>query len=523
MRIKSKLAKRWFFLLKASKKHYIYYLRKPHFKRPHTMHKLLLLLLVSLICNLNTFAQSAKFKAKYVNGITEKNLKQHVYTLASDSLKGRDTGSEGEHKAARYIAQHFETYGLKPYNDTSYFQHIGLWSWHWGDFSIKTPTLELNHYEDIVYLSSSPIEPSIDAKCIFIGNGSDSIISKINLKDKIVLATVDNLRSWYRLASKTKRKGALAVLIMHHSDNNQFEQLSQKMKTAHMQSSVYRTKPTFSAHLTKAFAIDHSVAESFFGISIDSLSQLTTAHQIKQLPQPELSLHCPIIVDKANANNVVGYIKGKTKSNEALVISAHYDHIGEKYNGIAYGADDNASGTAAVIELAKAFSSLKNKMHKDIIFLATSGEEKGLLGAFYFADHPDEHHFDIRANINIDMIGRLDSTHKSNYIYTIGNHHYPEFDSLVHVANTLVDPIDIQYDYNRSQGFGNMLNLSDHYAFHRKGIPILGFFSGLHEDYHKITDTPDKIDYQEMENRVKLIFTTAFIAAQKSTFVSQPD
>lgn len=468
-------------------------------------------------------AQDAKFNPRYLDTISEANLKKHVYTLASDSLKGRDTGSEGERKAAQYIANHFEEYGLMPLNDTSYYQSIGLWSWHWGEFSIKVNKTPLKHYEDIVYLSSSPIDKVIDAKCVFIGNGADSTISKLNVEGKIVFATVDNLQRWYRIASITKSKGAVAILLMHRTSDSKFTELSQQMQSAHQRSSVYKTKPTFSKRLTKAFAVNHAVAEQLFGLPIERLNELATAQQFKKLPQPKLSLHCPVIIDKANANNVVGCLRSHHKTKKAIVISAHYDHIGEGYNGISYGADDNASGTAAIIELAKALSAVKDKLNKNIVFLATSGEEKGLLGAFYFADHPEEHQLDIRANINVDMIGRQDSSHKSNYIYTIGNAHYPEFDSLLHVANGIVEPITIQYDYNKSQGFGNMLNLSDHYAFHRKGIPILAFFSGLHHDYHKTSDTPDKIDYPEMAHRVRLIFTTAFLTAQKSAFTTQTD
>ncbi len=487
------------------------------------MRKFSALIIIPLISLPHAFSQDSKFKDKFLNSISEENLKKHVYALASDSLKGRNTGSEEEQKAAEYIALHFEKYGLKPYNDSSYYQSIGLWTWHWDNFSIKANKQELKHYEDVVYLSSSPIEDKIDAKCIFIGNGSDSIIDNLKLNGKIVFATVNDLRSWYHIASITKHRGAVAIFLIHDSSKSEFTELSKEIQSSHQQAPVYRTKPVFSRNLTKAFAVNHSVARSFFGISADSLTRFTSACQIKKLPQPKLSLYCPAIVEKANANNVIGYIAGKTITNETLVISAHYDHIGKKNNGIAYGADDNASGTAAVLELAKALSPLKNKLDKNIVFLATSGEEKGLLGAFYFADHPNEHKFNICANINIDMIGRLDSTHKSNYIYTIGNPYYPEFDSLVNVANAMIEPLTIQYDYNKSQGFGNMLNLSDHYAFHRKGIPILAFFSGLHKDYHQISDTPDKINYKEMQQRVKLIFTTTFLAAQKSAFIPQTD
>ncbi|MBS2213490.1 M20/M25/M40 family metallo-hydrolase [Carboxylicivirga mesophila] len=481
-------------------------------------------LIISLaILTLSANAQSPKFKSKYLNSIDSTSLKQHVYVLASDSLQGRDTGSEGEHKAARYIVNHFKSVGLKPFNDSTYLQNIGLWSWRWDSFQFKLKDKQLTHYEDIVYLSTAPIEPSISGQCIFIGNGNDSITEHLNMKSKIAVALVDNLNSWYSLASKTKRDGAIALVMVHQSDSDAFSKLSAQMEAKHNKQSIYRSRPSFSNNLTKAFAISQDCLESLFNNSLETISGYSTAKAIKQLPQPELTIACPIIIEKANANNVAGYLPGKTKSQETLVISAHYDHVGERYDGICVGADDNASGTAAVIELAKAFAPLKGKLDKNIVFLATSGEEKGLLGAFYFADHPQEHAFNIKANINVDMIGRIDSTHKSNYIYTIGNNHYPEFDSLLHVANNLLTPLTIQYDYNKTQGFGNFLRLSDHYAFHRINIPVLGFFSGLHPDYHKPTDTPDKINYREMEQRVKLIFTTAFLATQKSAFNTQDD
>lgn len=487
------------------------------------MNKSFLLSLLILTCAFYTSAQNPKFKSKYLKNISEESLKTHVYTLASDSLKGRDTGSEGEKKAANYIAQDFKQNGLLPFNDTTYFQNIGLWTWYWDECSIKTNKQTFTNYADFAYLSSAPISPNIKAKCIYIGNGSDTIINNLNLNGKIVLASVGSLRSWYRIASKTKKRGALAILLMHESDNEKFSKISEDMHSMHLRSSVSRKEPQFSSNLVKAFAINQSVAESLYNLSIDSLNNFQNAEDLKKLPQPKLSLSCPLIVTQSDAKNVVGYIPGNTKTNEAIVISAHYDHVGERHNGICYGADDNASGTAAVMELAKAFAPLKGKLDKDLVFLATSGEEKGLLGAFYFADHPGEYAFDIKANVNIDMIGRLDSTHKANYIYTIGNNHYPEFDSLLHVANNMIEPLTIQYDYNKSSGMGNFLNMSDHYAFHRKGIPVIGFFSGLHGDYHKPSDTPDKINYVEMQQRVKLIFTTTYLAAQKTAFTSQTD
>ncbi|WP_430814426.1 M28 family metallopeptidase [Carboxylicivirga sp. RSCT41] len=484
------------------------------------MRTALFLLLSVTFCIAN--AQSPRFKAKYLNSISDSSLQQHVYILASDSLKGRNTGTEGERKAARYIVENFEQNGLKPFNDTTFLQNIGLWSWQWKEFKLESKQRDFENYKDFVYLSTAPVAPEIKAECVFIGNGSDSIFNHIDVEGKIAFVCVKSFRSWYRIASKTKREGAVAIFMVHQSDNDEFLKASERNRVLHQQLSIGTREPVFSESMIKAFAVNQNITEELFQLPYDSLKQLNY-EQIKSLPAPKLTLACQLKVEIADANNVVGYIPGKGKTNEAVVISAHYDHIGERHNGICVGADDNASGTAAVIELAKAFAPLEGKLNRDLIFLCTSGEEKGLLGAFYFADHPQEHRFDIKANVNIDMIGRIDSTHKSNYIYTIGNNHYPEFDSLLHVANNMLEPMKIQYDYNKSQGFGNFLRLSDHYAFHRINIPVMGFFSGLHKDYHTPNDTPDKIDYQLMEQRVKLIFTTTYLAAQKTAFTSQTD
>ncbi len=478
------------------------------------------LLFLSLTC-LYANAQSPKLKDKYLDNISDSSLQKHVYILASDSLKGRNTASEGEHKAARYIVEQFKQNGLQAYNDTSFLQNIGLWSWQWNQFTIESQEHPFVNYDDFVYLSTAPIEPKITAECVFIGQGSDSIVNNIDLNGKIAVATVESFRNWYRLASKTRRRGAVAIFMAHQSDSIAFKQVANNLKPLHEQASIGTEKPAFSPAMMKAFAINQSMLEQLFQTSLDRLKRLKNEKQIQDLPTPALTVGCQLNIELANANNVVGYLPGKEKTNEAIVISAHYDHIGERQDGICVGADDNASGTAAVIELSKAFAPLKGKLNKDLIFLCTSGEEKGLLGAFYFADHPEQHRFAIKANVNIDMIGRIDSTHKNNYIYTIGNNHYPEFDSLVHVANNMIDPLKIQYDYNQSQGFGNFLRLSDHYAFHRRHIPVMGFFSGLHNDYHTPRDTPDKIDYQLMAQRVKLIFTTTYLAAQKTAFSSQ--
>ena len=219
--------------------------------------------------------------------------------------------------------------------------------------------------------------------------------------------------------------------------------------------------------------------------------------------------------------NVLGYIQGTDLKNELIVISAHYDHLGKKDSLIFNGADDNASGTAAIMEIAQAFMIAKKEgkgPRRSVLIIAFSGEEKGLLGSKYYTKKPVFPLEKTVANLNIDMIGRLDEQHEedTNYVYLIGADRLSqELHDISEQVNEKYIKLELDYRYNKEDDPNRYYYRSDHYNFAKNNIPVIFYFNGVHEDYHKATDTVEKIDYYKIERITKLIFLTAWELANK--------
>lgn len=221
---------------------------------------------------------------------------------------------------------------------------------------------------------------------------------------------------------------------------------------------------------------------------------------------------------KAKASeNVLAYIKGSEKPDEVLIISAHLDHEGIKKGEIYNGADDDGSGTVAVIEIAKAFKEAVDKgfrPKRSILFLHVTGEELGLFGSQYYADvDPVFPLANTVANLNIDMIGRIDAKHEGNpnYLYLIGSNKLSiELHDLSETVNQKYLNMEFDYTYNDDNDPNRFYYRSDHYNFAKNNIPVIFYFNGTHADYHKPTDTPDKIEYDLLAKRAQLIFYTAW-------------
>ena len=219
------------------------------------------------------------------------------------------------------------------------------------------------------------------------------------------------------------------------------------------------------------------------------------------------------------SQNIVAYIKGKKFPEEVLILSAHSDHLGVKGDSIYNGADDNGSGTAAIMEIAQAFKLAKEKgfgPNRSILFLHFTGEEEGLEGSRYYTMHPIFPLENTIADLNIDMIGRVDNIHKTNdnYVYLIGSDRLStELHYISEAANNEFTHLDLDYTYNNENDSNNFYSRSDHYNFAKHDIPVIFYFNGTHDDYHAPTDTPDKLNYSLLEKRTKLIFTTAWYLA----------
>lgn len=205
-----------------------------------------------------------------------------------------------------------------------------------------------------------------------------------------------------------------------------------------------------------------------------------------------------------------------------MVISAHLDHIGKMYDGTVYnGADDDGSGNVAILEIAEAFKKASeegNGPKRSILFLHVTGEENGLLGSKYYTENPVFPLINTVTNLNIDMIGRVDKEHKDNpnYVYLIGSDKLSsELHTVSEEINKRYTQIDLDYTYNDDDDPNRFYYRSDHYNFAQYKVPIIFYFNGTHDDYHQVTDTADKIDYELLEKRAKLIFHTAWEVANR--------
>ena len=218
--------------------------------------------------------------------------------------------------------------------------------------------------------------------------------------------------------------------------------------------------------------------------------------------------------------NVLGYIKGTDLKDELIILTAHYDHLGKHDTLLFNGADDDGSGTVAIMEIAEAFMLAKRDgkgPRRSILIMPVSGEEKGLLGSKYYTDNPV---FPLRktiANLNIDMIGRIDNMHlDGNYVYLIGSDMLSkELHNISEKINKKHIGLELDYTYNTEDDPHRYYYRSDHYNFAKNNIPVIFYFNGVHEDYHKTTDTIEKIDFNKIEKITRFVFLTAWELANR--------
>ncbi|WP_432221306.1 M28 family peptidase [Flavobacterium sp. TMP13] len=222
-----------------------------------------------------------------------------------------------------------------------------------------------------------------------------------------------------------------------------------------------------------------------------------------------------------DSENIWAYIEGSEKPEEILVISAHYDHVGMKDGDVYNGADDDGSGTVALMEMAKAFAQAKKDGHgpkRSILFLHVTGEEHGLHGSRFYSENPLFPLANTIADINIDMIGRRDVEHANtnNYVYVIGADRLStDLHKAVVGQNEKYVKLDLDFKFNEPNDPNHFYERSDHYNFAKKGIPAVFFFNGVHADYHQKTDTADKIEYDALEKRTQLAFVLAWDLANR--------
>ncbi|MFD0799478.1 M28 family peptidase [Maribacter chungangensis] len=499
-----------------------------------------------LACNSSqkTVAPNVKQAASqevYAETITEAELKEHLYVYASDEFEGRDTGAPGQKKAVAYLKAEYEKMvvpAAKPNGD--YFQKVPLEVAQMPTGSLMINGTSFTLGEDFVSFNDAGANfNEIVYASYGIEEGGYSDFKNIDVTDKLVLikdGEPTNSDGTYLLTgtqepSKWSKdpmgriqfimdKGAKGVLLYSPT-------LFPRVLAYYN-----RSKNSSSGRMSVK-----GLGKTGFSASISDTMVKAILPDILTDNNPRI-LNSKVASDiignseAIDSENVVAVIKGTEKPDEYVVISSHLDHIGVNADGqINNGADDDGSGTVAMLEIAEAFkaaSDAGNGPKRSVVFLHVTGEEKGLLGSLYYTDvAPIFPLSQTVANLNIDMIGRIDPKREGerNYLYLIGSDKLStELHELSEAVNAKYTNIEFDYTYNDENDPNRFYYRSDHYNFAKNNIPIIFYFNGTHDDYHKPGDTPDKINYDLLENRTRLIFHTAWEIANrdKAVMVDKP-
>ncbi len=495
--------------------------------------------------------------------ITTAQLKDYLSFIASDEMEGRDTPSRGLDTTAKFLAMNLSRWGFKPAGDDgSYFQKIALSR----DVIDKAETrVQINNQPLTLGDDYIPSVRSADvaaAPMIFAGNGwfvrskSMDAYKGVDAKGKVAVifgspnATPPGVRNsdltgkrgedWMSAGEYAQKQGVAAIVIipdfqyLANWDRNR----SRVAERGQIRVDKFQSPP--GAQIPQ-IVISPRVANVLFQGEKQNAPSIFEAVYAGQAPQPfalssdkKLSIAIKIKSDPATTQNVVAVFEGSDPllKNEYVALGAHYDHlgIGIPVNGDAIynGADDDGSGTTALLGIAEALAKASMRPKRSVLFVWHAGEEKGLWGSRYFTDNPTIPLDKIVTQINIDMIGRSrkqgDTNPRNrelsgpNEIYVIGSKMMStELGELAESVNRQYLNITYDYRYDDPADPNRFFFRSDHYNYARKGIPIVFFFDGEHEDYHRPGDSVDKIDFQKMQNVARTVYMTLWEVANRPT------
>ncbi|MFN5136179.1 MAG: M28 family metallopeptidase [Chitinophagaceae bacterium] len=472
------------------------------------MKKLLIVLCALLALNVSAQKKN-KTAEKFAQTILAGDLQTHLYIVASPEMEGRETGTEGQRKAAEYLKQQFAKIGLTPGNNGSYEQFYPLYKDTLKDAALEINNLFFSFGKDFTLSPTSFIDNEVlTNKAIYLGSNDTSTL----IKDKVIIIK-DNIYTNSDLLRLYRRSPKLILFLQ--SDFEKYSSVAERTGRIYFRPIQNNRIPV------QVIRISNNIAKLILKNDFDSIS-------VKSFGTKEYDLSLKFNSKKETitlqASNILGVIEGTDKKDEWVVISAHYDHVGIINGKLHPGADDDGSGTVGLLELAEAFAKAKaagKGPRRNILFLAVSGEEKGLWGSEYYSNHPVYPLEKTSLDINIDMIGRkddkLNSVDSNNHVYLIGDDKLSsELTNYVDSINNLYIKIITDRKYNDPKDPNRLYFRSDHYNFARKGVPIIFFFDGIHKDYHKPTDTPDKINYDLYEKRTRLVFFLAWEAANRN-------
>lgn len=482
-------------------------------------------LLPCLLLALPLLAQVDSVALRYANTITTADLERHLRILASDAYQGRDTGKEGQKMAAAYLREQFIAMGVPPLEGRNgvvdgYYQPFTLIEERSGSLSLLSPRDTLRWMEDVLYFRENiGADVAVD-RMHYVGRDGD-LAKAGDLKDAVVLVSLagDPANLFMAMrdhADRAAKAGARLLLLAQPGLDQLLASGELNMPHGRLRQADAPQKPRNGLQV---MAVDDGKVQAL--LTKGRWAKWKRSRKPRVLPAAFTVDH-DAKVSEVHTENVLAYIPGTDLADELVVITAHYDHVGVEKGQVYNGADDDGSGTVALVEMAEAFVQARQNGHgprRSVLILPVSAEEKGLLGSEYYSDHPVFPLDKTIANLNIDMIGRTDSAHggKAPYIYVIGSDRLStELHALNEEANRSYAGLELDYTFNAPNDPNRFYYRSDHYNFARKGIPSIFYFSGIHADYHQPTDDVEKIEFDKLRQRTLLVFHTAWLLANRT-------
>lgn len=489
-------------------------------------------ILTTLFLSLFSLAGYAQLETakKYADQIDKQRLETVLTVLASDEYGGRETGKESGIKAGNYVSDYLKNIKVMPGNKGSYFQDIEAFASTrvQGNISIDGfPFEREGSYQNYPTMDSILTTNQV----IFAGYGiyssSYNDFSGIDITDKVIMIMQGNPRSKFgvdvssrsevdKLYAKQKPKAIISI-------QEDFYSTSTYLSHDIFYYNQYNNKDNIKVSIPQ-IKVNELLANKILEQSGKTVKQMKYEIEAAGSPQSfivdtDLSALGYVRYKDAQAKNIIGFIEGTDMKDEYLVLSAHYDHLGTRYNSDIYnGADDNASGVSALLEIANMFAKAKKEgkgPRRSIIFLFPTAEEKGLLGSQYYVTKPAYPLDKTIGCINLDMLGRISKEEKDNNYLNISRREKSNYDNT-NPSGILPEILDransktLNMKINVSDSY---FSQSDHYNFVQKGVPGVMVTSGIHNDYHETTDDSDKIDYEGLHKRTQLIFYMAWTAA----------
>lgn len=480
---------------------------------------------------------------EWANTITAEELSGLLHILAADSMEGRETGKIGQRKAAEFVANQFEEMGLQPVNG-SYFQPVPLTVTQLKGGLLTLGTEKLVYKNDFVPYPGIQVS-DIVAEAVFVGYGIQDgpwdDYAGLDVKGKTVvmlsgepgsakkgyaISGTEEPSKWSQDPSAKRvvadSLGAIATVLVTPEFATLKSRLLPWLSRERMRLDVERKGE--GTDLPTLLVSEDVLLRSTGWKSMKEVRKKWPKRKLKGTDLGGMELHLARKADKVEATNVWGLLPGRDSalSSEIVALTSHYDHVGIDKEGLIYnGADDDGSGTVSLIENAQAWMTAakagKGPM-RSILFMAFVGEEKGLLGSEWYSNHPAfplEQHV---CDLNMDMVGRFDEAHKDDdrYVYLIGSDKLStELHEISEAVNEQHVGIALDYTFNAPDDPNRFYYRSDHYNFAKHDIPVIFYFSGVHEDYHGPGDTPDKIRYPKMAEIGRLVFLTSWEVANR--------